>query len=76
MGLETRLRLENLMSLCAPRVNKGAEILLAAAAQGRDLEDVVDRWKWRKNNRSEIFNRSLNELGYFKVLIRWPCHVH
>jgi hypothetical protein len=44
MGLETRLRLENLMSLCAPHVNEGGEILLAAATQGRDLEDVVDRW--------------------------------
>jgi hypothetical protein len=34
---------ENLMSLCVPRVNEGAETLLAAlVAQRRDLEDVVD----------------------------------
>jgi hypothetical protein len=36
---------ENLISLCAPRVNKGVETLLTAlaAARRRDLDDVVDR---------------------------------
>ena len=36
---------ENLISLCAPRINEGVETLLTAlaAARRRDLDDVVDR---------------------------------
>ena len=36
---------ENLISLCAPRINEGVDTLLTAlaAARRRDLDDVVDR---------------------------------
>jgi hypothetical protein len=55
------------MSLCAPRVNEGAETLLAAlVAQRRDLEDVVD---------------SLQTVHYFedgwmqrRKMVPWPAY--